>query len=511
MTSIKCPPPKIVAVKRSLKKSNKANIMDDEDLCLKEDFINDSDSLSSFDSKDLIEFESEEFLIDLSEEPDVPPCDQTHATRDTVSSMNAKNSTTLLSLLDLLEIGNVMRTTETELLGSCARDVVFDTSPFVSKTSSSSSSANIPGGYPGACATSSGKTNHPSSVFPPLSIQPENPSIVKNCSPREEAIKFEVKETLKTSESGQIGGESAREGIDGKRIDSTLQNSHQCQSEKAKENFVSTSIDFSCSKPDCSIKTPSCKDEVKCCNKVESAEQSSDKERENCHYNHHQQQPQQQDNVNSVNSNTQSKVEKPIDQCDSNNNRESVCDQNSLDDSLLLSRDHGAFTDDSDKHLKFLSPHTSQRQFPPNFFSSSTSLNQDNFEASTRLKRLEERFKGFSYTKKLLRSSKVFSKSEEILSSYGKAKEFTCEPLNSSIHFPLSTSTLSENCLRQLTAEEDCGKDKVKKRQRASSSDEISGEFILDFSFSPSSPCTSIIHHQPSVSSFYPSQRITIT
>ena len=488
MTTIKCPPPKIVAVKRNLRKSkDKTNIMDDEDLCLKEDFINDNDSLSSFDSKDLIEFERDEPLIDLSD-ADVPSSPvESRVIRDTVSSMNAKNSTTLLSLLDLLEIGNVMRATETELLGSCAKDNVS----YVSKTSSSSSSVNFPVEGYGACATTSGKTNKLSSVFPPLSIQPENPSIVKNYSPPLKTLKVEVKETLKTCESAENKRQGVREGIDEKFIDSTSQNSHQCQNcEKLKgENFISTSTSFSCADSDCSIKACCCTSEV---SENSFSCDSSNIKNENCHFNHHQQKLQQQqhqqqkeDDVKSIIRNSKAQVDaKASEQSDTNNNSESVCNQNQFDfESLSLSRVKSSHegcpkSDESVDGLKFLSPHTSQRKLPPKFFSSTTSLNQDCFEASSRLKRLEERFKGFSYTKKLLRSSKLFSKSEEILSSYGKAREFKCEPLNSSIHFPLSSSsTLSENCLRQLTAEVLPKKDIVK----ASSSDEISGKFFFLF------------------------------
>lgn len=482
MTSIKCPPPKIVAVKRSLRKPTKKNIMDDDELSVKDDFINDDDSLSSFDARDLIEFERDELLIDLSE--DEPPAVQKSPSRDTVSSMNAKNSSTLLSLLDMLEIGNVTRAREMTRVGSCAEDDVSDRNPFALKTSSSSSSRNIPVECPGACATSSGKTDKLSSVFPPLSIQLENPSIVKNCSHHPEKLNCNGKATLSALESEAIDGQRVREGIDEKFIDSTLQNSHQCQSEKSEENLVSTSISFACSGSDCSIKSCCCTRSEHYEAKHETSLESSNKGKEIfnfCHYNHQNQQQQQQQN--DVNSNAQLKVREAS---DANNNRETVCNQNSVEVSRANHEVDGGGTsrDDSNESLKFLSPHTSQRKLPPKFYSSTSSLNQDCFEASSRLKRLEERFKGFSYTKKLLRSSKLFSKSEEILSSYGRAREFkSCESLNSSIHFPLSSTTLSENCLRQLTGEEgedqkDHNKDIVCDR-KASPSDGISGEFSI--------------------------------
>lgn len=482
MTPIKCPPPKIVAVKRSLKRpdKHKQNIMDDDELSVKDDFINDDDSLSSFDAKDLIEFERDEPLIDLSEE-ELPPGHQKKSTRDTVSDRNAKNSNTLLSLLDLLEIGNVMRATETARAVSCAEDDNFDTNPFVPTTSSSSSLNNIPGECPGACAASSGKTDKLSTVFPPLSNQPENPSIVKNCCHQSVELFNESKSPLSVAEGEECVGRRVREGIDEKFIDSTLQNSHQCQSEKLEENFSRTSPSSDCStKPRCCIPNSQPFNDRKIC------DDESNKEKENfatCHYNHHQQLQQQQQNDVKVFSTAQSEVQKTkSEQSDSNNNRESVCDQNS-------SRTTREASTNSDESLKFLSPHTSQRKLPPKFYSSTNSLNRDCFEASSRLKRLEERFKGFSYTKKLLRGSKVFSKSEEILSSYGKS----CESLNPNVQFPLSSTTLSENCLRQLTEERvEVQKDfngEISKGKRTSSSDGISGEF----SGFASSSCTFII------------------
>jgi hypothetical protein len=483
MTPIKCPPPKIVAVKRSLRsRSNKKNIMDEDELSIKDefDFINDDDSLSSFDTKDLIEFERDEPLIDLSD-AESSATENAKSTKDTISDKNAKNSSTLLSLLDLLEIGSVMRTKETAIMGSCAESDPSDNIPFTTKTSSSSSLQNIPVECPCACATSSGNTDKVSSVFPPLSIQPENSSIVKNCSHHSEELLSDKLQTLKLVESEINTDQRVCEGIDEKFIDSTLQNSHQCQSEKSEENFLSTSISFSCSDSNCSTSTCFCKDE----NSEKICENSVDnfaKEEKNlnfCHLNHHQNLQQQ----NSKDVNAQLKVQEiKSESSDTNNNRESVCNQNSHDkESSPSSRVTHEKNRELNESLKFLSPHTSQRKLPPKFYSSTNSLNQDCFEASSRLKRLEERFKGFSYTKKLLRSSKVFSKSEEILSSYGRAKEFkSCESLNSSgIQFPLTSTTLSENCLRQLTKEEDTDQNDYHKERIVSSNDEVSGKFEI--------------------------------
>ena len=512
MTPIKCPPPKIVAVKRYLKKPNiKSNLMDDDDLSLKADFESENDSLTSLNSKDLIEFERDEPLIDLSEDVVAPPAVEKDSTKDTITSKNAKNSNTLLSLLDLLEIGNVMRTTERELLLRCAGEDVFDRNPLVSKTSSSSSLKNIPIESPGACAISSGKTDELSSVFPPLSVQPENPSIVKNYSRHFGELSSDDKETLKASESIEIDDQRVREGIDVEDIDSTSRKSHQIQSEKLEENFISTSISFSCSGPDCSKKTCYCQLNKSKVDKEKFSSEILNKEKENFglyHYNHHQQQLPNDVNL-SATPDAQIKVQvKKVDdlkeQSDKNNNQESVRDQNSLREASSSSRvNHDGYTNhnESNESLKFLSPHTSQRKLPPKFYSSTSSLNQDCFEASSRLKRLEERFKGFSYTKKLLRSSKLFSKSEEILSSYGRAKEFKCESLNSSIQFPLPSTTLSENCLRQLTEGEGEAQSDYKdidRFKKASSSDGISGKFEIkkiSFPFMHFCPSLIINHH----------------
>lgn len=439
MTPIKCPPPKIVAVKRSLKRPTKKNIMDDDDDEMLS--VNDNDSLSSFDTKDLIEFEKDEPLIDLSdsEPPDV------HISQDT---MLDKNSTTLLSLLDLLEIGSRKETEDTT---SCAEGAL----PFVPLTSSSSSLQNIPVECPGACATPSGKTDKLSTVFPPLSIEPENLSLVKNHCHDTEASKSGESEGLKSPASdNRTVDEREREGIDENFIDSTTLRISQS------ENFTSTSISFS-SQPgsDCSIK-------------ARDSSESHRNESENY---------QKNPGASEKSTNELS---------DTNNNHESVCNQNSVEKSLASSFELAAVVthdtsakqqkhqnqqrDDSeyDENLKFLSPHTSQRKLPPKFYSSTSSLNQDCFEASSRLKRLEERFRGFSYTKKLLRSSKVFSKSEEILSSYGRVKEFDSLNSPSSQHqFPLSSTTLSENCLRQLTENEKSEEQKDPRKD---------GEFLIE-------------------------------
>lgn len=483
MTSIKCPPPKIVAVKRSLKQqpSKKQNIMDDDELS-KDDFINSDDELC----KDLIEFERDEPLIDLSE-ADVPPAEQKESSGDTVSSMNARNSSTLLSLLDLLEIGSVMRAKETTRVGSCAEVEVSSKAPFVSKTSSSSSLNVLPVEASGACAKSSGKTDEEdlSSVFPPSSIGAENPSIVKNCSRPSEKSQSEPSETSRLHASDESEVKLVRAGIDENFIDSTLRISNrQCQSEKSREeNFASSG--FSCSVVGSLPKVNSFRGpEVRV--KSEKSSASANKEKENssfCHYSHRQQLQSPHD-VNSserkLSGDRESNaIGKANEQSDTNNNRESVCNQNSVVEASPLSRVQHRHEgcDESNESLKFLSPHTSQRKLPPKFYSSTNSLHQDSFEASSRLKRLEERFKGFSYTKKLLRSSKVFSKSEEILSTYGRALDSSPNPSS------LSSTTLSENCLRQLTEDEEVEDHKDNQKasigceRKASSSDEIAGEF----------------------------------
>jgi hypothetical protein len=488
MTPIKCPPPKIVAVKRSLKrKSNiKANIMDDED-----DFINEEENFSDNDDKnrdnvqDLIEFEKEEPLIDLSDESaNVLP---QSAIQDTVKDKNAKNSSsTITMLLDLLEIGSIItgsntygRKSETESVGSCAKDDDCDTLPSLSqgKKSSlpSSSLIVLPLEEPGACAhNSAGKTDNlssfPSSLPPPLSaIQPENPSIVKNyLNLGEKSEKSVQKEAIKLREREHNRSELKLRGIDENFIDSTeLQDSKEKPSIFQSPSVVASSK-YSCCCCSSPLSVCSCSesaaeslinkednDSVKKLTFVDKSSSVVDDDDDDVHQHIEKKSSAQVVNVNVIESKETS---------DNNNNRESVCNQNSLNDSLVyLSK-----ASKDINFLSFLSPNTSQRKLPPKFYSSTNSLNRDScFEASSRLKRLEERFKGFSYTKKLLRSSKVFSKSEEILSTYGKDTEFksltfsanNTNSLNSSslLQLPLtkstsslSSSTFTENCLRQL-------------------------------------------------------------
>lgn len=526
-TQIKCPPPKIIAVKRSLKRQplsliDQQNFIDDEDdLLSKKDFINDDDSFSSIESKDLIEFEPDEPLIDLS---DVTDGENDKVIQDTVHNKNAKNSSTLLSLLDLLEVGSITRTTETERLGSCADDANEDSDPCSLKKSSSSSLMDIPVNDFSACAISSGKTDELSSVFPPLSIEQEKPSLVSFIGHNKVKLSSENRETFESHESIESVANKCENGIIAKVIDSTLQKKFDLKSQCSEnssdcENSISTSINFSYyNSPESDF---SCKVEQSVTSEGESSPVNVCKNQEKeenlknllfCH-NHH---SRESSNVSDVKLN-ECVEELPVkekksesltkkESSDSNNNRESVCNQNSLLSSLTLSHsllrnlaklnvdDRAQPEHSSEENSKFLSPHTSQKKFPPNFYSSTNSLNQDvSFEASSRLKRLEERFKGFSYTKKLLRSSKVFSKSEETLSSIGRGEEFKfCEdPLNSSHSstFPLSSSTLSENCLRQLTDkvavcnnnnddEENQfhNQDLTKKKRASSSDDEISGK-----------------------------------
>jgi hypothetical protein len=515
-TQIKCPPPKIIAVKRSLKRrplslQDTQNFMDDEDLLMKKDldFINeDDDSFSSIESKDLIEFEPDEPLIDLSD--DVTDGENCKLSQDTINCKNARNSSTLSSLLDLLEVGNVTRTTETEILGSCADDISYDSEGSTTKKSSSSSLMDIPVDEISACAISSGKTDELSTVFPPLSFELEKPSFAKSIGHNKVKFSSEIVETLISRDCDVSVKESElKKDNFAKIIDSTLQKLNHSESENSDcENSISTSINLLqnlsnsiCSKEFIQSAENGCENSVK-----GNSKEKKEENKENsvfCH-NHHQEETSSASDVNSIQSKLiqKKKSEKSllVESSDSNNNRESVCNQNSLS-SLSLSRSLLANLaklnvdvreEKSEEGLEFLSPHTSQSKLPPKFFSSTNSLNQDvNFEASSRLKRLEERFKGFSYTKKLLRNSKVFSKSEEILSSIGRAKEFekTCEdPLNSTFTCSLSTSTLSENCLRRLTENENivCNgqqSDDLRKNNRKYSSthDDNLGKFNFFF------------------------------
>ncbi|XP_070490626.1 uncharacterized protein [Chironomus tepperi] len=507
MTPIKCPPPKIVAVKRSLKRKKKnilKNIMDDDDDSDVKDEIMSVESFDDSDAKDLIEFEKEEPLIDLSDEN----------IQDTVKDMNVKNSnsSTITMLLDLLEIGSIITSSsknETAIVGSCAEDDDYDILPTLEKQkkiSSSSSSLNeLPLESTSACAhVDTGKTDLSSipSLPQPLSaIQPENPSIVRKYSICLEKLKeFDDKSSQKLSESDLESEDKVLKGIDKSFIDfERLQKKFTKKEPEEEKSSIFTSIlrksscvnesskILCCSNNDCS--TSSCINSDKFLKTQSSSSLTlkvqedndqkifntdlivkEDKEKEEVV----QQQQLQYNNNNSaqlINSlGQESKVVVEVEESsDKNNNRESVCNQNfslsskSSDDcdGKVLKDVEGELRDKATVSFDFLSSKTSQRKLPPKFYSSTTSLNQDScFEASTRLKRLEERFKGFSYTKKLLRSSKVFSKSEEILSSVGKDIEFksqfysgcnTTDSLNSTslLQFPLTTSsTLSDNSLR---------------------------------------------------------------
>lgn len=514
MTPIKCPPPKIVAVKRSLKRKKKnilKNIMDDDgdDSDVKEEIMS-VESFDECDAKDLIEFEKEEPLIDLSDNSN----DENNI-QDTVKDMNVKNSnsSTITMLLDLLEIGSIISNSgknETAIVGSCAEDDDYDTLPTLEKQkkiSSSSSSLNeLPLESPSACAhVDTGKTDL-SSILPslpqPLSaIQPENPSIVKKYSIYLEKLKeFDDKSSQKLSESDIESKDKVFKGIDESFIDFERSQKKFTQKPEEEKSSIFTSIlrksscvnesskILCCSSNDCS--TSSCinsneflKTQSSLLSSVTSVQEDNDqkifntdlivkedKEKEEVLQQHRL----QNNNNNSaqlINSlGQESKIVVVEESSDKNNNRESVCNQNfslfsKSDDSdaygKILKDVEGELRDKAAVSFDFLSSKTSQRKLPPKFYSSTTSLNQEScFEASTRLKRLEERFKGFSYTKKLLRSSKVFSKSEEILSSVGKDREFksqfysgsnTTDSLNSSslLQFPLTTSsTLSDNSLR---------------------------------------------------------------
>lgn len=514
MTPIKCPPPKIVAVKRSLKRKKKnilKNIMDDDgdDSDVKEEIMS-VESFDECDAKDLIEFEKEEPLIDLSDNSN----DEKNI-RDTVKDMNEKNSnsSTITMLLDLLEIGSIISSSgknETAIVGSCAEDDDYDTLPTLGKQkkiSSSSSSLNeLPLESPSACAHVDTEKTDLSSVLPslpqPLSaIQPENPSIVKKYSTYLEKLKeFDDKSSQKLKESDLESEDKVFKGIDKSFIDfERLQKKFTQKPEEEKSSIFTSILRKSscvnesskiscCSSNDCS--TSSCtnsneivKTQLSLISSVTSVQEDNDqkifntdlivKEDKEKEEDLQQQQLQYNNNISAqlVNSlGQESKVVVVEESSDKNNNRESVCNQNfslfsksddSDADGKILKVVEGELGDKAAVSFDFLSSKTSQRKLPPKFYSSTTSLNQEScFEASTRLKRLEERFKGFSYTKKLLRSSKVFSKSEEILSSVGKDREFkskfysgsnTTDSLNSSslLQFPLTTSsTLSDNSLR---------------------------------------------------------------
>ncbi|CAH1730769.1 unnamed protein product [Chironomus riparius] len=506
MTPIKCPPPKIVAVKRSLKRKKKnilKNIMDDDDDSDVKDEIMSIESFDESDAKDLIEFEKEEPLIDLSDNSN------DENIQDTVKDMNEKNSnsSTITMLLDLLEIGSIITSSgknEMAIVGSCAEDDNYDTLPTLGKQKKISSSLNeLPLDAPSACANvDTGKTDLSSipSLPQPLSaIQPENSSIVKKYSICLEKLKeFDDKSSQKLRESDFKSEDKVYKGIDKSFIDfERLQKKFTQKNLEEEKSSIFTSIlrksscvnesskILCCSNNDCSNCSTSSFinsnefQKPQSSSSVASVEEDNDqkifntdlivkedKEKEEVV---EQQQLQFNNNkaqlINSLGKESKVVVEESSDK---NNNRESVCNQNfslfsKSDDSdgKVLKDVEGELRDKAAVSFDFLSSKTSQRKLPPKFYSSATSLNQEScFEASSRLKRLEERFKGFSYTKKLLRSSKVFSKSEEILSSVGKDREFksqfysgsnTTDSLNSSslLQFPLTTSsTLSDNSLR---------------------------------------------------------------
>lgn len=487
MAPIKCAPPKIVAVKRSLKKNLKNNIMDDDEILAKEsesifELVGDEDSLHH--SKNLIEFEEDEPLIDLS---DTLSNEQQNRNQDTFTHVNSKNSNTLL---DLLETSRIMCRTETAL-GSCAEDSSSDTFPRMQKNSLPSSSLqNIPVECPGACA-GTGKTDSYLSVQQPLSIQIENPSIVKKYSPQTCKSSYITAEISNkpSYRKDYVSALAETEGIPNENIDSTLQNFHQCQSEKLiEEKLISTSFHDYRDGTKHLVNNYLCSSKKHKNNEKKNLENILCKGNENF-YNCNKQQNEIDPLANRIerkNSNTDKLS-------DSNNNFELVYGQNLKKDANnqnLVSENNSV-----EDNFNFLSSHTSQRKLPPRFFSSTNSLNRDCFEASLRLKRLEERFKGFSYTKKLLRNSKVFSKSEEILSSYGKAKELTLgESLNLPVQFPLTLATLSECSLGQLVEEDDnnnCKQEIGTKLRESSSINDISGKCKISFFFFSYSRTTS--------------------
>jgi hypothetical protein len=377
---------------------------------VKDDFINEEE-----ESKDLIEFEREDQpLIDLSDNSN----NSNSTSDDTLKDMNMKNSngdgSTITMLLDLLEIGSIINNNKSDFVcksetENCAGDDCASLPTLTAKKSSSSSLTSFPLESPGACARGT-VGNAELSTFPSLPPQPltENPSIVKNLA--DNLVKSGESEANKTEESSKGPLHIALSGIDDLSIDLERLQKLQENLQQLREKEEKLSSIFTSS------------------GNIPAASSSKDSSALSC-------------------SKEISQLEK----------EEKVTDEH-----VTLPNCEGVKTDDevtSDKNnnqvkLEFLSPHTSQRKLPPKFYSSTNSLNRsDCFEASSRLKRLEERFKGFSYTKKLLRDSKLFSKSEEILSSYGTESEFsgTTESLNSSRRLPF------ENSLRQL---KECGDDK---------------------------------------------------
>lgn len=420
ITPIKCPPPKIVAVKRSLKSKLKANFMDDDnDSDVKDDFINDED-----ESKDLIEFEREEQpLIDLSDNSNNSTSD------DTLKDMNERNSSanggTITMLLDLLEIGSIINNNKSDFVcqserEDCAGDDCASLPTSTPKKSSSSSLTSVPLESPGACArvrAGNAELSTIPSTIPSLPPQPltENPSIVKNFADNlAKSGESEEKFAEKCAESANEPLQVALSGIDDlsvdlERLQKLQENLQQLREKEEKLSSIFTSSGTI----------------------IPSAASSSK---------------------------------------DSSNLSCSTADEHVTLPNIDAASCARLVTSDSNNNqikLDFLSPHTSQRKLPPKFYSSTNSLNRsDCFEASSRLKRLEERFKGFSYTKKLLRDSKLFSKSEEILSSYGTESEFsgTTESLNSTRRLPFT----SEDSWRQV---KECGDDKQDYVNNLASSD----------------------------------------
>lgn len=387
--------------------------MDDEnDSEVKDDFINEEE-----ESKDLIEFEREDQpLIDLSE------CSNNSTSDDTLKDMNEKNSngnsSTITMLLDLLEIGSIINNNKSNFVcksetENCAGDDCTSLPTSTLKESSSSSLTSFPLESPGACARVNAG-NSELSTFPSLPPQPlaENPSIVKNLA--DNLVKSGESEAIKTEDTSKESLHIALSGIDDlsidlERLQKLQENLQQLREKEEKLSSIFTSSGniprtASSSKDSSAL---SCSGEI---SKVEKEEKVTD------------------EHVTLPN-----------------------CEGVKADDEVTSDKNNNEIT------LEFLSPNTSQRKLPPKFYSSTNSLNRsDCFEASSRLKRLEERFKGFSYTKKLLRDSKIFSKSEEILSSYGIESEFsgTAESLNSSRKLPFFTT---ENSLSRL---KECENDK---------------------------------------------------
>lgn len=170
---------------------------------------------------------------------------------------------------------------------------------------------------------------------------------------------------------------------------------------------------------------------------------------------------------------------------DNNNNCQSVVNQNKEDikEKCVFSSWSQLTEPKYSEKFDFLSKNTSQSVNPPKWFSSSNNeLNSDCFESSQRLKRLEERFKGFAYTKKLLGSSKLFSKSEEILNKYDLNRDFepkNCQPKSltcSPIPFALPAECLQKS-----------GSPKHEKHEKRSTANNVrdkSGDDLPSLSFS---------------------------